>query len=144
MSQYRFELSAICRTFPSQLNNIPEEVFNFKAGNRWSKKEILGHLVDSAMVNLQRFIRGQIENKPVIGYDQDSWVAVQHYHSYPSEDLIRLWETLNNHLIQVVTCIPAKNLECVCLMRDGRELSLAFIIQDYVDHLRHHMAQILS
>src|SRR6185436_12071230 len=46
---------------------------------KWSKKEILGHLVDSAQNNIRRFIVGQYENNPQIVYNQDQWVAMQVY-----------------------------------------------------------------
>ncbi len=41
--------------------------------NKWSKKEIIGHLINSATNNHQRFVRCQFETIPKIVYDQNKW-----------------------------------------------------------------------
>lgn len=133
-----------CNTFPAQLRSISAIEFNYKPANKWSKKEIVGHLIDSAVVNLQRLIRGQVENSPQIYYDQDNWVAVQRYQEYKDEELIVLWESLNRHLVHVITHIPASDLSRTCLMRNGEALTLQFLADDYYAHLQHHAQQILS
>ena len=68
---------------------------------KWSKKEILGHLIDSAQNNIRRFVVSQYEEKPHIVYAQDEWVKAGGYQQYNTADLIELWQLLNKHLCMV-------------------------------------------
>lgn len=137
------EILSIVESLPTQLKAIPASKFNEKPGNKWSKKEILGHLVDSATVNTQRLIRGQVEDRPQIYYEQDEWVSIQAYQQYNDDSLITLWESLNRHLVHVASNIPEKNLQRTCVMKNGQPVSLAFLIEDYIVHLQHHIKQII-
>jgi len=134
----------LCSSLPAQLRAIPADLFAEKPAGKWSKKEITGHLIDSATVNLQRFIRGQLEDNPQIFYDQDNWVAVQGYQEYDNEELIRLWESLNRHLANILSKIPESDLTRTCLMRNGEAVTLAYLAEDYVFHLNHHIRQIFK
>lgn len=134
----------LCDSFPGQLRTITAHQFYAKSLNKWSKKEILGHLVDSANINLQRFIRGQVEDNPSIYYEQDEWVSVQGYHEYDDEKLITLWESLNRHLVYVVNRIPHANLSRTCLSKNGEARSLQELAGDYLSHLQHHIRQITA
>jgi hypothetical protein len=106
---------------------------------KWSKKEILGHLTDSAMNNLQRFIRGQYENTPYIVYAQDEWVKLQHYHEKDSRGLLDLWESLNLQIAHVLEYMPKKNYDREC--RSESVHTLHWLAEDYVRHMEHHMRQ---
>lgn len=134
----------LCDSVPDQLRLITASQFCAKPLNKWSKKEIMGHLVDSAAVNLQRFIRGQIENSPQIYYEQDNWVSVQGYQDYDHEKLITLWESLNRHLVYIITRIPEASLTRTCIMKNGEALTLQFLAEDYLSHLQHHTKQIVT
>ena len=111
---------------------------------KWSKKEILGHLVDSAQNNLQRFVRGQYENIPKIVYTQDEWVKLQHYKDYEKEELIQLWVSLNLHLCRTLSLMDPANYERQCdTGKPDTELhTLSFLADDYLKHMRHHLEQI--
>src|SRR5215813_14552557 len=86
------EVDRIIDQHLSTLQFIPEDKFYFKPSpTKWSKKEILGHLVDSAQSNIRRFIVAQYEEQPRIVYNQDQWVAVANYQQYSLPDLISLW-----------------------------------------------------
>lgn len=113
---------------------------------RWSKKEILGHLVDSAQNNIQRFVRGQYEVIPKLVYSQDDWVRLQDYQSYDQQELIQLWVLLNRHLAHVLAAMDHSKYEMMCdTGKIGIEPhSLKFIADDYVAHLAHHLKQIVS
>lgn len=136
------KLLAICDFLPDQLRAIPNAQFCAKPGDKWSKKEIVGHLIDSATVNLHRFVRGQLQDNPQIYYAQDDWVAIQDYQNYNAEELIVLWETLNRYLVHVISRISDEKLLRTCQMKDGQTLTLHFLAEDYVLHLEHHIAQI--
>lgn len=140
------QLSNLINDYTPLLQQINEDSFSHKpAAGKWSKKEILGHLIDSAQNNLRRFIVVQYEKEPPhIVYDQEFWVAANDYQSVPSNELILLWKLMNERIVQVLTCIPSAQLEKTC--NTGREtddfLSLRFIAADYVGHLQHHLRQI--
>ena len=114
------------------------------APGKWSNKEILGHLIDSAANNHQRFIRLQLGpsiNLP--GYDGDEWVRVQAYQDRPWSEIIDLWRMYNTQLASVIRRVDPAALRNVWHMPDGKAVDLEFIMRDYVDHLRHHLEQIV-
>jgi hypothetical protein len=109
--------------------------------NKWSKKEITGHLIDSAMNNIQRFIRAQYENNPAIAYDQDLWVRFNGYQQSDLHSLIDLWILLNERILMIIGLIPEEKMDKTCLV-NGKEYSLQWLIGDYIRHLEHHLGQI--
>lgn len=138
------QILSLCDTVPDQIRSLSKfEMSEKHVNGTWSKKEILGHLCDSASVNLQRLIRGQIENAPQILYDQNQWVNVQAYGNYDVEELIKLWYSLNKHFYHIVYSMDESALDSVCLDKEGNKLTLQYIIDDYVIHLKHHLVQII-
>ena len=113
---------------------------------KWSKKEILGHLIDSANNNLNRFVRGQYENQPHIVYDQDQWVAIQNYQAMPFDEVLQLWTAANRQIVNVLKNIPSQNYSLQCDTGKGqKELhSLSWLADDYLKHMRHHLGQIFN
>ena len=137
------KLTAIVIEYPARFQNIPEAQFSFKPSpKKWSKKEILGHLIDSATNNHHRFIRAQFEDKPAIYYDQDLWVRYNHYNELSLEQLIHFWTAYNEQLIKLMKRIPVENLLLECKMRDSSYRTLDFLLNDYAVHLQHHLDQI--
>jgi hypothetical protein len=134
--------SVVARVLP-HLSAIPEQAAGQKpAPNKWSKKEILGHLIDSAANNHQRFIRLQLErdiNLP--GYEQDGWVRVSRYQDLPWTEIIALWAAYNRHLATIIESIDPSALDHVWHSPEG-DVTLDFIATDYVRHLKHHLQQI--
>lgn len=132
-------------TLPSLLSAIPEKELNAKTGeNKWTKKQILGHLVDSAANNHQRFIRVQYEDIPAISYDPDQWNILNRYDSLPVQNVIDFWTIYNQHLLQLMKNMPADQLEKKCMTGGDTPLTLKFIMEDYVHHLEHHLKQITN
>jgi len=121
----------------------------------WLPVEILGHLVDSASNNHQRFVRAQFTDYLVFpGYDQDAWVRVQQYQRYPWDELVGLWRAYNLHLAHVMAAVPETerlrerhphNLHQIAwrLVSEGEATTLDYFMRDYVGHLRHHLHQLL-
>ena len=138
-------LEYLCDIIPQLLSSIDEKSFTFKPStDKWSKKEIIGHLIDSAANNHQRFIRCQFEDNPVISYDQNKWNAFSHYQQMPKEQLIDFWKHYNKHLAALIKLIPHECLQRTCKMKEGNVLTLEFLITDYVEHMEHHLKQIVS
>jgi len=113
--------------------------------NTWSPKEVLGHLIDSAANNHQRFVRAQQTDALMLpGYEQDHWVASQGYQDADWPHLVTLWAHLNLHLADVMDRIPPAKYAVRCVIDDSSPITLELLVIDYLDHLKHHMAQIRS
>jgi hypothetical protein len=99
MDKVSRQIREILDGYVPQLERILEGEFSFKPlPDKWSRKEILGHLVDSAQNNLRRFIVAQYEDSPNIVYRQEDWVAISRYQDYPTRHLIQIWSLLNLHI----------------------------------------------
>jgi hypothetical protein len=115
------------------------------AANTWSPKEVLGHLIDSAANNHQRFVRAQETGALTLpGYEQNHWVASQGYQDADWPHLVTLWTHLNLHLADVMDRIPSAKYAASCAIGGSAPVTLEFLVIDYLDHLKHHMAQIRS
>lgn len=109
----------------------------------WSPKEVLGHLIDSAANNHQRFVRAQQTDALVLpGYEQHHWVESQGYQDADWPHLVSLWTHLNLHLADVIARIPTASYSVQCVIGDSRPQTLEAIVIDYLHHVRHHIAQI--
>jgi hypothetical protein len=128
----------------NRLRQISEERAAVRPGpGKWSPKEILGHLVDSAANNHQRFVRLQLAVRiDLPGYDGDEWVRVQRYPDRPWREIIDLWVAYNTQLIALIRHVDSNSLRNVWHTPDGKDLNLEFLMKDYVVHLRHHLEQI--
>jgi hypothetical protein len=137
-------LEKIIHNYARRLAAMPDAVYAAKPGpDKWSKKEILGHLVDSAQNNIRRFIVAQYEESPTIGYAQDAWVACSNYPGYPTEDLVALWTLLNRHIVVILRQMSPEARQRMCSM-GGQPQSLEWVAADYCNHLLHHLHQILD
>jgi hypothetical protein len=121
------------------------DVTHDRGPGKWIKKEILGHLIDSAANNHQRFVRAQGAD-PFVGpgYDQVAWVAMHGYRDRPWTELVDVWAGLNDHLAHVIERVPRDRLGTPCLIGDHEPAPLEWWMRDYVRHLRHHLAQLLG
>ena len=124
------------------------------SSSEWSRRQILGHLIDSAANNHQRFVRAQFTDDLLFpGYDADEWVGAQKYNDQPWPDLIDLWRAYNMHLLHVVSVIPdgvltqrreKHSLDQIAFrtVDQNTPTTLEYLIRDYLDHLKHHLDQI--
>ncbi|KAB2878188.1 DinB family protein [bacterium] len=127
-----------------------------KTSGKWSAKQIIGHLVDSAGNNHQRFVRAQFKGDLVFpGYEQEAWVKAQNYETENWRELIQLWKSYNLHIIHVVENIPADILKQKRVKHNLHQIAwktipeqepatLEYFIRDYVGHLMNHLEQIWS
>ena len=115
-----------------------------RGDGKWSRKEVLGHLVDSAANNHQRFVRGQ-RGEPLdrTRYEQEHWVRCQGYEERSWEDVIALWAAYNRHLAHVIGRIPEEHLETTVTVGE-QQWTLGDVARDYVAHQRHHLDQIFA
>ncbi len=138
-----------------RLGVIPEDKASQPvAPGKWSPKEIIGHLVDSASNNHGRFVRAQLTDDLFFpGYDQEAWVRVQQYSRASWPDLIALWRGFNHHIARLVEQIPSEigtrqrtrhNLDQIAwkTVATDKPVTLEYFVRDYVAHLKHHLSQI--
>ena len=140
------ELRALVAHASSRFELISEEESLIRPSEgKWSKREIVGHLIDSASNNHQRFVRGQVGSEITLPeYDQEAWVQNQVYQKESWSALVQLWRLYNLHLIHLIVNIPQEKLSNTCFIGDNPPVSLEFLVTDYVRHLRHHLRQIYS
>jgi DinB superfamily len=122
------------------------------APGKWSPKEIVGHLIDSAVNNQVRFVRAQAQDDLMFpGYDQDAWVRAQRYNDRPWRELVDTWRALNGHVAAMMRATPAAvadrprgrhNLAEIAFQQPPSVATLDFLMRDYVVHLQHHLRQI--
>lgn len=139
----------------AELRAIPDDVASVRpAPGKWSIKEIIGHLIDSASHNHQRFVRARWQDDLVFqGYQQDEWVAAQQYQSVPWDELVTLWHTYNRHVARVMAQVPVAvarrehtrhNLDQIAwqTVPADQPATLEYFMRDYVGHLQHHLRQV--
>ena len=146
MKNVTTELESVIDTFSKRIADISESELSSKPlPTKWSKKEILGHLIDSAENNLRRFICGQYETPPPkIKYEQEFWVYTNQYQHTPSKDVIENWRLINLKICRVLQKMPTENYSKTCDFGDGKFLTLEWLAIDYVKHLKHHLNQIIA
>ena len=134
----------------------PEQSAHKSAPDKWSIKDVLGHLIDSAANNHQRFVRAQFTDDLVFpGYEQENWVNAQKYNDESWSDMIQLWSSYNLHLLHVISAIPEAtltrarirhNLDQIALhpIDKNDPTTLDYFVRDYLVHMKHHLDQIFT
>ena len=138
------ELALLLSVVRSKYENLtPGELLQQPAPGKWSKQQVLGHLIDSAINNLKRFTDAQLLEQPylIISYKQDGLMEVNGYQELPLQHLLNLWQSLNQQIIFVVRKIPADKLAYTVQPQYDQSgmQTLAWLICDYVAHMKHHL-----
>lgn len=147
MKQVTQELRQLIDLYAEKFEAFSEKDFAEKPRvDKWSRKEVVGHLIDSAQNNLRRFIVAQYAAvPPKIVYNQDFWVAANGYQSASKHDVITLWKLVNQQICNVLENMIAANYANVC--DTGTTVvefhSLEWLAEDYVKHMKHHINQII-
>lgn len=127
-----------------------------RAAGKWSPKQIIGHLIDSASNNHQRFVRAQFTDDLIFaGYEQEGWVRVQDYQGEQWTDLVHLWRLYNQHMLHLISQVPEEtrmklrhkhNLHQLASesLSENEPVTLDWFIRDYLDHMKKHLSQILG
>ncbi|HWZ14479.1 MAG TPA: DinB family protein [Mucilaginibacter sp.] len=139
-------INNLAQAIESVANNNQKRIdWDFKPGpGKWSKKEIIGHLIDSAQINLQRFVRCTYEENFKLVYEQVAWVKAQRYQEAGIDELLELWQLLNRQIVRVLENYPPGRLTSQCdNNKTGVSLhTVEWLAQDYLDHMNHHLGQI--
>lgn len=141
------ELNGLVTEYVKKISAISDSDFSAKPlPNKWSKKEVVGHLIDSAQNNLRRFIVTQYESQPPnIIYDQDFWVKANAYQQMKKEEVIALWRMMNERICDVLKTMPESNYGRVSNTGQAEiELhTLQWLAEDYIKHMKHHLNQVI-
>ncbi len=122
----------------------PDDAADKPAPGKWSKKEILGHLIDSACNNQQKFVRAmEQKHSRFAGYRQDHWVESQKYRAAGLRNLVTFWYAYNLHISHIIENVDPALLSNTISIEDAGTFTLKFIMRDYAEHLKHHLNQIL-
>ena len=137
-------LRHLLETVPAQLSELSDAAAMVKPSpEKWSPKEELGHLLDSAANNHQRIVRTLLEDKPAMpGYEQKRWVHLHLYQHRDWRELIDTWAVLNRQLLVVAAEVTDSDWTRSCTIAGSEPVTLRFVIEDYVAHMSHHLAHI--
>ena len=144
MKELSDELVRVVKSAEASLLQVPDADSSkpILAGG-WSRKQVLGHLIDSASNNHQRFVRAALQTSlDFPGYDQDGCVRVQAVEEAQWPLLVALWADYNRYLAHVIAHLPASKLETLCRIGSDEPVTLQFLVEDYLKHLLHHLRQI--
>jgi len=144
MKELSDKLVRVVRSAESILLQVPEaESSKPVLSGGWSRKQVLGHLIDSASNNHQRFVRAALQaSLDFPGYDQDGCVRVQAVEEADWTLLVSLWAGYNRYLAHVIAHLPDSKLETLCRIGSDEPVTLRFLADDYLRHLLHHLGQI--
>jgi len=129
------------------VSETSDEILSEKTNpEKWSKKEILGHLIDSGINNLQRFTEIQFDEKPykLESYNQNELVKANQYQGADSDEILNLLQAINRRIIQVIKAQTEEFLEYKIVTDNGTFFNLKYLIGDYVNHFEHHTKQIIE
>ena len=145
LAEHAAELTLLIEDAGDRLARVDEAEVRLRPGpGRWSRLEILGHLIDSASNNHQRFVRAALHGELTFpGYEQEGWARIQHHQDAEWDQLLRLWVLFNARLAQVVARLPEDAALVRCTIGDGDPVTLQWLVEDYIRHMRHHLNQLL-
>jgi len=157
MQDFLDEFRETISTASGQLLQISAEKSQLpRAAGKWSPKEIIGHLIDSASNNHQRFVRAQFSDDLIFaGYEQEGWVRVQNYQGESWAELVQFWKLYNQHILHVMSLVPEEtrrklrykhNLHQIAsdTLSESEPVTLEWFMRDYVDHMKKHLGQIFG
>lgn len=157
MEEFLTDFRATIDAASRKLQDIPaDKSAQPRAPGKWSPREIIGHLIDSAANNHQRFVRAQFSDDLVFaGYEQEGWVRVQGYQDENWADLVQLWKLYNQHILHLMARVPEEtrlklrhkhNLHQIALesLSENEPVTLDWFMRDYVTHLKKHLSQIFD
>ena len=143
MKQIAKQLEELIDEYAPLMKNISPDKMSYKpAPKKWSKKEIIGHLIDSALNNARRLVVAQYEENPKIVYAQDTWVIASAYQEYNTDELIQLWALINKHICHILKNTPEHLWSRTCMTEELH--TLEWLAEDYIRHLKHHMHVVLE
>lgn len=136
--------TAVDEALPRLKGLTDRQAMRDRGAGKWTLKEILGHLIDSAANNHQRFVRARTSDPLVFpGYDQNAWVVAHAYRARSWPELVDIWAAYNAQVAEVISSTPADRRAVQCRIGDNEAVALEWLVEDYLRHMQHHLGQIL-
>ncbi len=134
------KFKGIIDSFNARLSQVPGEISGKRLSeDQWTLKEIIGHLIDSASNNHQRFVRLQFDDLlDFPAYNGEQWIKIQKYADIDWKALIALWYSYNCVLVEVIRHMDSSRLENVWVKGEDA-LTLSFLVNDYYRHMEWHI-----
>ena len=144
MKESADEIRSLIAEFEPALRRLNDEDIRDRTHpGKWARKEVLGHLIDSACNNQQKFVRMmQQRHLHFPGYAQNDWVDLQNWASADYEAMVDLWVAYNRHIAYIIENVETRFLEHTITIEDAGPFTLRFVMPDYVEHMKHHLKQI--
>ena len=127
------------------LQGIPESRAGFRyAPDKWSIKELVGHLIDSERIFAYRALRfARKDETPLPGYEQDDYIRHASFDDYPLGELAAEFESVRRSSLFLF-----KHLEKEAWARRGvaneAEVSVRALAYIIAGHESHHRAILRS
>ena len=147
MENITTRLQQLIEEVPKMIDQFsPAEMAEKPAPEKWSNKEIMGHLCDSALHNWQRFIYVKNADEPfkITSYPQDDLVRINNYQNLPTGNILALWKNMNRQIIAVIKNMPVEKMDVSIQLPNNEIKDLRFLINDYIVHLEHHLNQVFN
>ncbi len=131
----------VVEDFYAYLKSIDEEITKTKISeDKWSLREIIGHLIDSASNNHQRFVRLQFSDLlDFPAYDGEEWIRVEKFNKIEWPLLASLWYSYNCLLINIIDGIESNKMNNVWVKNEDEAIPLKELIHKYFVHLELHI-----
>lgn len=136
------EIDSLIESWRRKLLELDERLAHAKpTPDRWSISEVIGHLVDSACNNHQRFVRAQYCTDFVFPkYNQTEWVAAANYRESNWESLVELWYYYNRQIAVLIRNMRVSSLSTLCTITPYQTCTLEYLVIDYLAHMKHHFS----
>lgn len=137
------ELLELIEDFKSEFISIGENFASIKLSeDKWTLKEIIGHLVDSASNNHQRILRMKMtDHLNFPDYKNTQWLELQQHNRMKFADLLGLFYFYNKLLANIIENISEEELVHRWEVQwDPKEdfIILEALVKHYVVHMRGH------
>ncbi|HEV3461418.1 MAG TPA: DinB family protein [Candidatus Dormibacteraeota bacterium] len=126
----------------SVLNDAASDLRRRPAAAEWSVLELLGHLVDAETVMSGRF-RWTVsqDEPPLLGYDQDLWVARLRHNDGQPDELLAVFSALRGANLQLWRRSSADDRQRVAMHAERGPESYELMFRMLAGHDRFHLEQ---
>mgnify|MGYP000031661517 CR=1 FL=1 len=144
MNNIAKEIEEIIEIFRNDFSELDERITSLRISqDKWTLKEIIGHLIDSASNNHQRFIRFQLsEVLEFPDYRGSEWLRIQKHQNMKFLELLLLFYYYNKLIVNIILNMDEKCLENKWNINwDENSTFITFekLIIHYVNHMKSHL-----
>ena len=110
------------------------------APDKWSVKEVLGHLCDSERIFAYRLLRiARADATPLPGFDENAYVPAADFDARPLAELVREFQAIRASTITLAEGLPSVGWERRG-QASGKSITTRALAYIMVGHVTHHLA----